>query len=92
MNNFSTDMPWVTFPKRNVFEEPDIPLLHIPERDATKLLTFVGTLPQAEFLPQVPFKAQQENKQLGVATLQQWLNSIALPEYLEFFKWVFALR
>ncbi|XP_064552810.1 ankyrin repeat and SAM domain-containing protein 1A [Drosophila montana] len=70
---------------RNVFEEPDIPLLHIPERDATKLLSFVGTLPQAEFLPQVPFKAQQENKQLGVATLQQWLNSIALPEYLEFF-------
>ncbi|XP_017953516.1 ankyrin repeat and SAM domain-containing protein 1A [Drosophila navojoa] len=70
---------------RNVFEEPDIPLLHIPERDAAKLLRFVETLPPAEFLPQVPLKTQQENKQPGVATLQQWLHSIALPEYLEFF-------
>ncbi|KAH8417573.1 hypothetical protein KR222_001960 [Zaprionus bogoriensis] len=70
---------------RNVFEEPDIPLLHIPERDAPKLLRFVETLPPAEFLPQVPFKTQQENKQQGVASLQQWLHSISLPEYLEFF-------
>ncbi|EDW39003.1 GL13852 [Drosophila persimilis] len=69
----------------NVFEEPDIPLLHIPERDAPKLLRFVQTLPPAEFQPQVPIKTQQENKQQGVATLQQWLHSIALPEYLEFF-------
>lgn len=72
--------------QRNVFEEPDIPLLHIQERDAAKLLRFVETLPPAEFLPQVPFKTQQENKQQGVASLQQWLHSIALPEYLEFFK------
>ncbi|KAH8414584.1 hypothetical protein KR215_009362 [Drosophila sulfurigaster] len=70
---------------RNVFEEPDIPLLHIPERDAAKLLRFVETLPPAEFLPQVPLKTQQENKQQGVASLQQWLHSISLPEYLEFF-------
>ncbi|KAH8310612.1 hypothetical protein KR044_002128 [Drosophila immigrans] len=70
---------------RNVFEEPDVPLLHIPERDAAKLLRFVETLPAAEFLPQVPLKTQQENKQQGVASLQQWLHSIALPEYLEFF-------
>ncbi|XP_036674384.3 ankyrin repeat and SAM domain-containing protein 1A [Drosophila suzukii] len=69
----------------NVFEEPDIPLLHIPERDAAKLLRFVQSLPPAEFQPQVPLKTQQENKQTGVATLQQWLNTIALPEYLEFF-------
>ncbi|KAH8278579.1 hypothetical protein KR018_005448 [Drosophila ironensis] len=69
----------------NVFEEPDIPLLHVPERDGAKLLRFVQTLPPAEFQPQVPPKTQQENKQQGVATLQQWLNSIALPEYLEFF-------
>ncbi|KAH8388346.1 hypothetical protein KR093_004739 [Drosophila rubida] len=70
---------------RNVFEEPDVPLLHIPERDAAKLLRFVDTLPPAEFLPQVPARTQQENKPQGVATLQQWLHSIALPEYLEFF-------
>uniref|UniRef100_A0A6P4FNZ1 Ankyrin repeat and SAM domain-containing protein 1A n=1 Tax=Drosophila rhopaloa TaxID=1041015 RepID=A0A6P4FNZ1_DRORH len=69
----------------NVFEEPDIPLLHIPERDAAKLLRFVQSLPPAEFQPQVPLKTQQENKAKGVATLQQWLNTIALPEYLEFF-------
>ncbi|KAH8382394.1 hypothetical protein KR009_003305 [Drosophila setifemur] len=69
----------------NVFEEPDIPLLHIPERDAGKLLRFVQSLPPAEFQPQVAPKTQQENKQPGVATLQQWLHSIALPEYLEFF-------
>ncbi|EDW43328.1 ankyrin repeat and SAM domain-containing protein 1A [Drosophila sechellia] len=69
----------------NVFEEPDIPLLHIPERDAPKLLRFVQSLPPAEFQPQVPVKTQQENKQMGVATLQQWLNTISLPEYLEFF-------
>ncbi|KAH8241383.1 hypothetical protein KR032_011808 [Drosophila birchii] len=69
----------------NVFEEPDIPLLHIPERDAAKLLRFVQSLPPAEFLPQVPPKTQQENKQQGVTSLQQWLHSIALPEYLEFF-------
>ncbi|KAH8326662.1 hypothetical protein KR067_011667 [Drosophila pandora] len=68
-----------------VFEEPDIPLLHIPERDAPKLLRFVQSLPAAEFQPQVPPKTQQENKQYGVSTLQQWLTSIALPEYLEFF-------
>jgi len=60
--------------------------LHIPERDAAKLLRFVQSLPPAEFQPQVPLKTQQENKQTGVATLQQWLNTIALPEYLEFFK------
>lgn len=70
---------------RNVFEEPDIPLLHIPERDAAKLLRFVETLPPAEFLPQVPFRTQQENKQQGVSSLQQWLQSISLPDYLEFF-------
>ncbi|XP_052835697.1 ankyrin repeat and SAM domain-containing protein 1A isoform X2 [Drosophila gunungcola] len=69
----------------NVFEEPDIPLLHIPERDAPKLLRFVQSLPPAEFQPQVPLKTQQENKVKGVATLQQWLSTIALPEYLEFF-------
>uniref|UniRef100_A0A6P4FGT3 Uncharacterized protein LOC108051526 n=1 Tax=Drosophila rhopaloa TaxID=1041015 RepID=A0A6P4FGT3_DRORH len=75
----------------NVFEEPDIPLLHIPERDAAKLLRFVQSLPPAEFQPQVPLKTQQENKAKGVATLQQWLNTIALPEYLEFFKWNTAI-
>lgn len=72
--------------QHNVFEEPDIPLLHIPDRDAPKLLRFVQSLPAAEFQAQVPPKTQQENKQQGVSTLQQWLNSIALPEYLEFFK------
>ncbi|XP_030370677.1 ankyrin repeat and sterile alpha motif domain-containing protein 1B [Scaptodrosophila lebanonensis] len=75
---------------RNVFEEEDVALLHIPEKDAAKLLHFVQSLPPAEFQPQVPLKTQQENKEQreckqGVATLQQWLQSIALPEYLEFF-------
>ncbi|XP_037955613.1 ankyrin repeat and sterile alpha motif domain-containing protein 1B-like [Teleopsis dalmanni] len=76
-----------------VFEESDIQLIHIPEEDGKKLLRFVYLLPKPEFQAQIPLKTQQENKPTnsdavetkGVATLTQWLNSINLPEYIEFF-------
>ena len=80
--------------QHGVFESGDIQLLHIPSEDAHKLLNFVQHLPKAEFLPQFPLKSQQENKPSannslegkGVTTLTQWLASINLVEYVEFFK------
>lgn len=64
--------------------------MNISQQDGVKLLRFISTLPKAEFLPQVTVKYQQENKSQtelkGVSSLQQWLNSIQLPQYTESFK------
>ncbi|TMW46773.1 hypothetical protein DOY81_008147 [Sarcophaga bullata] len=72
-----------------VFESGDIDVININQQDGVKLLRFINTLPKAEFLPQVTLKNQQENKSQtelkGVASLQQWLNSIQLPQYTESF-------
>ncbi|XP_065354530.1 ankyrin repeat and sterile alpha motif domain-containing protein 1B [Calliphora vicina] len=72
-----------------IFEESDIECLNISQQDGAKLLRFIRTLPKAEFLPQVPQKNQQENKSLtelkGISSLQQWLHSIQLPQYIESF-------
>ncbi|XP_013116012.2 ankyrin repeat and sterile alpha motif domain-containing protein 1B [Stomoxys calcitrans] len=72
-----------------VLEESDLEAMSISKTDGAKLLRFIATLPKAEFPPQVPLKNQQENKSSGelkgVSSLNQWLNTIQLPQYIESF-------
>ncbi|XP_067614846.1 ankyrin repeat and sterile alpha motif domain-containing protein 1B isoform X2 [Eurosta solidaginis] len=79
-----------------VFEPSDIQLMDIQTPDANKLITFVRTLPKAEFLPHIVATNQRKDTrpdsngdtataQKGVATLSEWLQSINLPEYIESF-------
>ncbi|XP_011179080.2 ankyrin repeat and SAM domain-containing protein 1A [Zeugodacus cucurbitae] len=79
-----------------VFEPSDAQLMDIPKTDANKLISFVSTLPKAEFQPQIIVgnkeKVNKPNKngdvateKKGVTTLSEWLQSISLPEYIESF-------
>ncbi|CAD6991567.1 unnamed protein product [Ceratitis capitata] len=79
-----------------VFESHDTQLMDIRIPDATKLISFVLTLPRAEFQPQIIATNKQKNgksdksddttmEKKGVATLSEWLQSISLPEYIESF-------
>ncbi|KAL9888981.1 uncharacterized protein ACN427_008415 isoform 1-T4 [Glossina fuscipes fuscipes] len=66
-----------------VFEKADVEALHITASDGDKLLKVIRTLPKADFQAQASMK--QENKSLGITSLNQWLTSIQLPEYIESF-------
>ncbi|XP_054747595.1 ankyrin repeat and sterile alpha motif domain-containing protein 1B isoform X1 [Anastrepha obliqua] len=79
-----------------VFEPSDTQLMDIQAPDASKLISFVRTLPKAEFQPQIlAANKEKESKtakdsdtaaeKRGVTTLSEWLQSISLPEYIESF-------
>uniref|UniRef100_A0A1I8MHD5 Uncharacterized protein n=1 Tax=Musca domestica TaxID=7370 RepID=A0A1I8MHD5_MUSDO len=72
-----------------VLEEGDLEAMRITKQDGAKLLGFVATLPKAAFPSQVPLRSQQEKKTSneikGVDSLNQWLNAIQLPQYIDSF-------
>lgn len=81
--------------QNGVLEPTDTQLMDIPKPDANKLITFVGTLPKAEFLPQIVVSNKEKQRKTdkngdtekkGVTTLTEWLQSISLPEYIESFR------